>query len=170
MSKLLANKPRALQLFERDEFNPTAFLNRFFKTLSSRAVESSRQELGGIQEHCRQEVQAAVAANYQLFLDACRGIEVLEERVALLRNYISSAATALVAIRPKPGVRPGGAVKPAARTPSGAFGALSAVKVRSVRGAALGSHLAALLQQIDVFIAERDLAMAQAMLQVSGGV
>lgn len=182
LAKLLGNRTRALLAFEQPGFEPSSFMAGYLGQLGEKAIANARRDLGALLATCTEEVESVVQAHHQRFLQACAGVEALEDQVALLRNY-TNGLTALVgslkaALSMKAErhtqARAGGWLPPQAGLPSSPVAASCAlVPDEEDAGGALSSieaDMELMLQELDLASAARDLPAAVSWLRVAEGV
>lgn len=160
----------ALRQFEDPSFDVDAFLVEKLSQLTPEGVDAAKDELAQLNEFCADEVEQVVHDNHVLFLEACRGIEDMEDRIQLLRNYINSMASLIGSMRNMKSVSKQVATEQVSLTSSSSSGATASTAVTSTPEnqplAQVEDDLQLLLQQLDVSIAQRDYLTAKEILGV----
>jgi len=78
---LLGSRARALAVFEQEDFSREGFIAEHFRGLSEKAIDNARQDLGALLAQCNEEVESVVYEHHQRFLEACKGVEDIEDQV-----------------------------------------------------------------------------------------
>ncbi|KAI8463224.1 MAG: hypothetical protein J3K34DRAFT_153633 [Monoraphidium minutum] len=160
---LLGSRARAIAVFEQDDFSKEAFIAEYFRGLSEKAVGNAAQDLGALLSQCTEEVEGVVYEHHQRFLEACKGVEDIEDQVALLRNYTNGLTALVASLKGQKAL--GRQVQAAGRS------ALAPVEGEGLaeggansRVRSIESQLEVLLRELDVAVAVRDLPTARALL------
>ena len=54
---------------------------QYFQGLSEKGIDNARHDLGALLRSCAEEVEGVVYDHHQAFLEACQGVEDLEDKV-----------------------------------------------------------------------------------------
>lgn len=177
LAKLLGNRTRALLTFEDPSFTVEGFLATYLGQLSEKAIDNARQDLGALLATCTEEVESVVQQHHQRFLQACAGVEALEDQVALLRNYINGLSALVASL--KSALKSGSNSSSSRAQPGGAQagggGRRSHAGVPPDSTASpvmqqIEADLELLLQELDLAAAGRDLPSAVSWLKVADDV
>ncbi|KAF6253828.1 hypothetical protein COO60DRAFT_1642879 [Scenedesmus sp. NREL 46B-D3] len=183
LAKLLGNRTRALLAFEEPGFEPGAFMAAYLGQLGEKAISNARRDLGALLATCTEEVESVVQQHHQRFLQACAGVEALEDQVALLRNY-TNGLTALVASlksalsikpdRPHAGRGSAAAHTQAGLLPSSPVAASCAMIPDDDEAGSplqqIEADMELMLQELDLATAVRDLPAAVSWLRTAEGL
>lgn len=161
---LLGSRARALAVFEQEEFSREEFVAEYFRVLSEKAVDNARQDLGALLSQCNEEVESVVYEHHQRFLEACKGVEDIEDQVALLRNYTNGLTALVVNLKGQKTlgkqVQQAGRIAQLPELPD----LLPDEDESNSRVKLIESRLEVLLRELDMAVAVRDLATARSLL------
>eukprot|EP00775_Hariotina_reticulata_P002152 gene2152-2470_t len=173
LAKLLGNRTRALLTFEDANFDVDAFISTYCGSLSETAIDNARQDLGTLLATATEEIESVVEQHHQRFLQACAGVEALEDQVALLRNY-ANGFTALIASLKSSRKSTGGSASRNSTPKAWQQQQSSFSPAQEKTGGSLvqqmESDMELLLQELDLAAAGRDLDSAITWLEVAESV
>ncbi|GLC54294.1 hypothetical protein PLESTB_000847700 [Pleodorina starrii] len=151
-----SRKDDAIQWFQREGFDPAEFITLL---QSEKELDQARNELTQLNEYCKEEVQKVVHAHHKDFLEASRNLQDVEILVDELRNYVSGSVAVvgnLVDLPPLP-------KQVSFSSPLAAEGPTGAPKPPTAWESILALQ-AELMQDLQVAVAEHDVALARALL------
>jgi len=152
---MVGRRQDKMAFFEQEDFDLEQFADVHMINLTEKGIGTLKGELAALQERCETEAQAAIHGSYSLFVDACDGVSEVDSQFQHLRVLVTG--TASLANELKRAIQPTNA-----RTaPDTAEAALHASRELSNTA---NVRAFALLEELDVAIAERDFPVAKKIL------